>query len=255
MIQIKELTKRFGKKPVVEDVSITIEPKTITSFIGPNGAGKSTLLSMVSRLLEADSGEVLLDQNSVRKWKSSEFAKRVSILKQTNHISVRLTVRELVSFGRYPYSKGHLNSEDEKFVDTAIEYMNLGDMQHKFIDELSGGQKQRAFIAMVIAQDTEYILLDEPLNNLDMKHSVQIMKILRRLVDELGKTVIIVLHDINFASVYSDRIVALKDGKLVKDGPTHEIINSDALRDIYDMDIPIQEQNGCRICIYFNSHT
>ncbi|MCM3634819.1 iron ABC transporter ATP-binding protein [Paenibacillus camelliae] len=255
MIQIKDLTKRFGKKPVVEDVSITIEPKTITSFIGPNGAGKSTLLSMVSRLLEADSGEVLLDQNSVRKWKSSEFAKRVSILKQTNHISVRLTVRELVSFGRYPYSKGHLNSEDEKFVDTAIEYMNLGDMQHKFIDELSGGQKQRAFIAMVIAQDTEYILLDEPLNNLDMKHSVQIMKILRRLVDELGKTVIIVLHDINFASVYSDRIVALKDGKLVKDGPTHEIINSDALRDIYDMDIPIQEQNGCRICIYFNSHT
>lgn len=255
MIQIKELTKRFGKKPVVEDVSITIEPKTITSFIGPNGAGKSTLLSMVSRLLEADSGEVLLDQNNVKKWKSSEFAKRVSILKQTNHITARLTVRELVAFGRYPYSKGHLTAEDEKFVDTAIEYMNLTDMQHKFIDELSGGQKQRAFIAMVIAQDTEYILLDEPLNNLDMKHSVQIMKILRRLVDELGKTVIIVLHDINFASVYSDRIVALKDGKLVKDGPTHDIINSDALRDIYDMDIPIQEQNGCRICIYFNSHT
>jgi len=127
MIQIKELTKRFGKKPVVEDVSITIEPKTITSFIGPNGAGKSTLLSMVSRLLEADSGEVLLDQNNVKKWKSSEFAKRVSILKQTNHITARLTVRELVAFGRYPYSKGHLTAEDEKFVDTAIEYMNLTD--------------------------------------------------------------------------------------------------------------------------------
>jgi len=255
MIEIKGITKRFGKKPVVEDVSITIEPQTITSFIGPNGAGKSTLLSMVSRLLDADTGEVLLDQNNVKKWKSSEFAKRVSILKQANHISVRLTVRELVAFGRYPYSKGRLTAEDEKFVDQAIEYMNLIDMQDKFLDELSGGQKQRAFIAMVIAQDTEYILLDEPLNNLDMKHSVQIMKILRRLVDELGKTVIIVLHDINFASVYSDRIVALKDGKLVKDGPTHDIINSDALRDIYDMEIPIQEQDGCRICVYFNSHT
>ena len=108
---------------------------------------------------------------------------------------------------------------------------------------------------MVIAQDTEYILLDEPLNNLDMKHSVQIMKILRKLVDELGKTVVIVLHDINFASVYSDRIVALKNGKLIKDGPTHEIINSAALREIYDMEIPITEQNGCRICVYFNSHT
>lgn len=255
MIEIRGLTKRFGKTPVVEDVSVTIEPGTITSFIGPNGAGKSTLLSMVSRLLEADTGEVLLDQNNVKKWKSSEFAKRVSILKQANFINVRLTVRELVSFGRYPYSRGRLTPEDEQFVDQAIEYMNLTDMQHKFLDELSGGQKQRAFIAMVIAQDTDYILLDEPLNNLDMKHSVQIMKILRRLVDELGKTVVIVLHDINFASVYSDRIVALKDGKLVKDGLTHEIINSDSLREIYDMEIPIQEQNGCRICVYFNSHS
>lgn len=254
MIEIKGLTKRFGKKAVVEDVSVTIVPGTITSFIGPNGAGKSTLLSMVSRLLNADTGEVLLDKNDVKKWKSDDFAKRVSILKQSNYINVRLTIRELVSFGRYPYSKGRLTKEDEQFVDQAIEYMNLTDMQDKFLDELSGGQKQRAFIAMVIAQDTDYVLLDEPLNNLDMKHSVQIMKILRKLVDELGKTVIIVLHDINFASVYSDRIVALKDGRVVKNGPTHEIINSDALRDIYDMNIPVQEQNGCRICVYFNSH-
>jgi len=254
MIEIKGLTKRFGKRPVVEDVSVTIVPGTITSFIGPNGAGKSTLLSMVSRLLEADTGEVLLDKNNVKRWRSSEFAKRVSILKQANYINVRLTVRELVAFGRYPYSKGRLTVEDEKFVDQALEYMNLTDMQDEFLDELSGGQKQRAFIAMVIAQDTDYILLDEPLNNLDMKHSVQIMKILRRLVDELGKTVVIVLHDINFASVYSDRIVALKNGKLVKNGPTQEIINRDALREIYDMDIPIQEQDGCRICVYFNSH-
>lgn len=254
MIELKGLTKQFGKKPVVEDVSVTIKPGAITSFIGPNGAGKSTLLSMVSRLLEADTGEVLLDKNNVKKWKSSEFAKRISILKQSNFMNVRLTVRELVSFGRYPYSKGRLTPEDEKYVNQALEYMNLTDMQDKFMDELSGGQKQRAFISMVIAQDTDYILLDEPLNNLDMKHSVQIMKILRKLVDELGKTVVIVLHDINFASVYSDRIVALKNGRLVKDGPTHEIINSESLREIYDMDIPIQEQNGCRICVYFDSH-
>ncbi|MCC3359325.1 ABC transporter ATP-binding protein [Bacillus sp. REN16] len=254
MIEIKGLSKYFGKKPVVEDVSINIEPGTITSFIGPNGAGKSTLLSMVSRLLDSDTGEVLLDQNNVKKWKSSEFAKRVSILKQSNYLNVRLTIRELVAFGRYPYSKGRLADEDEKFINQALEYMNLTDIQDMFLDELSGGQRQRAFIAMVIAQDTDYVLLDEPLNNLDMKHSVQIMKILRKLVDELGKTVVIVLHDINFASVYSDRIVALKDGKLVKNGPTHEIINRDALREIYDMEIPVQEQNGCRICVYFNSH-
>ena len=255
MIEIKELTKRFGNKPVVNNVSVTIQPRAITSFIGPNGAGKSTLLSMVSRLLDADTGEVLLDESNVKKWKSDQFAKRVSILKQSNYLNVRLTVRELISFGRYPYSKGRLTDEDEQFVDQAIDYMNLGDMQDKFLDELSGGQKQRAFIAMVIAQDTDYILLDEPLNNLDMKHSVQIMKILRKLVDELGKTVVIVLHDINFASVYSDYIVALKNGSVVKSGPTNDIINQEALREIYDMDIPVQEQNGCRICVYFNSHT
>ncbi|MER2261515.1 MAG: ATP-binding cassette domain-containing protein [Psychrobacillus sp.] len=253
MIEIKELSKSFGKKPVVENVTLKIQPKAITSFIGPNGAGKSTLLSMVSRLLDADTGEVFLDQTDVRKMKSNNFAKRVAILKQSNHLNIRLTVRELVSFGRYPYSKGRLNAEDEKLIDQALEYMNLTDMQDSFLDELSGGQKQRAFISMVIAQDTEYILLDEPLNNLDMKHSVQIMKILRKLVDDLGKTVVIVLHDINFASVYSDRIVALKDGRLVKDGPTHEIINSESLRDVYDMDIPVQVQDGCRICVYFNS--
>ncbi|MFI2131347.1 ABC transporter ATP-binding protein [Lysinibacillus fusiformis] len=253
MIQVKEITKFFGKKPVVQDVSVDIVSGKITSFIGPNGAGKSTLLSMVSRLLNADTGEVLLDQADVRRWKSDDFAKRVSILKQSNFMNVRLTIRELVSFGRFPYSKGNLKPEDEEKVDEAIQYMNLEDIQHNYLDELSGGQRQRAFIAMVIAQDTEYILLDEPLNNLDMKHSVQIMKILRKLVDELGKTVVIVLHDINFASVYSDNIVALKDGRVVKNGSTNDIINSDALKEIYDMDIPVQEQDGCRICVYFNS--
>ena len=252
MIQVKEITKFFGKKPVVQDVSVDIVSGKITSFIGPNGAGKSTLLSMVSRLLNADTGEVLLDKADVRRWKSDDFAKRVSILKQSNFMNVRLTIRELVSFGRFPYSKGNLKPEDEEKVDEAIQYMNLEDIQHNYLDELSGGQRQRAFIAMVIAQDTEYILLDEPLNNLDMKHSVQIMKILRKLVDELGKTVVIVLHDINFASVYSDNIVALKDGRVVKNGSTNDIINSDALKEIYDMDIPVQEQDGCRICVYFN---
>lgn len=253
MIQVRELTKLYGKKQVVENVSVDIQRGQITSFIGPNGAGKSTLLSMVSRLLDADTGEVLIDATNTKKLKSNEFSKRVSILKQSNYMNVRLTIRELVSFGRFPYSKGRLNDEDEKMVDTAIDYMDLKEMEDMYLDELSGGQRQRAFIAMVIAQDTDYVLLDEPLNNLDMKHSVQIMKILRRLVDDLGKTVVIVLHDINFASVYSDRIVALKNGRVVKDGTTEEIIQSASLKEIYDMDIPIQQMDNCRICVYFNS--
>lgn len=253
MIQVRELTKFYGKKAVVEKVSVNIRRGKITSFIGPNGAGKSTLLSMVSRLMDADTGDVLLDNSKVKDMKSNEFSKRVAILKQSNFMNVRLTIRELVSFGRFPHCKGRLQEEDERMVNQALDYMGLTDMQDAYLDELSGGQRQRAFIAMTIAQDTDYILLDEPLNNLDMKHSVQIMKILRQLVDELGKTVVIVLHDINFASVYSDRIVALKNGRIVKDGPTEEIINSTALREIYDMDIPIKKMNNCRICVYFNS--
>ena len=253
MIQVRELTKFYGEKVVVENVSVNIHPGKITSFIGPNGAGKSTLLSMVSRLLDADTGEVLVDKQNTKKMKSNDFSKRISILKQSNYMNARLSIRELVSFGRYPHSKGRLNAEDLRIIDQALDYMDLMDMQDNYLDELSGGQRQRAFIAMVIAQDTDYILLDEPLNNLDMKHSVQIMKILRRLVDELGKTVVIVLHDINFASVYSDRIVALKEGRVVKDGPTNDIINSDSLREIYDMEIPIKQLSNCRICVYFNS--
>ena len=253
MIQVRELTKFYGKKAVVEKVSVNIHRGKITSFIGPNGAGKSTLLSMVSRLMDADTGEVLLDKNKVKEMKSNDFAKRVAILKQSNFMNVKLTIRELVAFGRFPHCKGRLQEEDERMVDQALEYMGLTDMQEAYLDELSGGQRQRAFIAMTIAQDTDYILLDEPLNNLDMKHSVQIMKILRQLVNDLGKTVVIVLHDINFASVYSDRIVALKNGKIVKDGPTDEIINSESLREIYDMDIPIQQMKNCRICVYFNA--
>ncbi|MHA0856895.1 iron ABC transporter ATP-binding protein [Paenibacillus sp. CMAA1364] len=252
MIEIRNASKNYDGIPVVDQVSVQIPKGAITSFIGPNGAGKSTLLSMISRLITRDQGEVLIDGDDIGKLKSNDLAKRISILKQSNHINIRLTIKELVSFGRFPYSQGNLTTEDWKFINEAIEYMGLQDIQDKYLDQLSGGQNQRAYIAMVIAQDTDYILLDEPLNNLDMKHSVQIMKVLRRMVHELGKTVVIVIHDINFASVYSDYIVALKNGRIVKEGATHDIINSDVLKDVYGMDIPIECINEHRICVYFS---
>lgn len=251
MVEVKGLTKKYGDKVVVDNVSLSIKKGTITSFIGPNGAGKSTLLSMMSRLLSYDEGQVLIDGEDIRKIKNNELAKKLAILKQANHINLRLTVRELVSFGRFPYSQGRLNKEDWKFVDEAIAYMELEDLQDQYIDQLSGGQKQRAFIAMVIAQDTDYIFLDEPLNNLDMKHSVQIMKTICRLVDELNKTVVIVIHDINFASCYSDYIIALKDGKIMKEGSPEEIITPTTLKEIYEMDFQIQEVNNKKISVYY----
>lgn len=193
----------------------------------------------------------MVDEKNVTEYKSKMLAQRLSILKQSNHVRLKLTVRELVSFGRFPYSQEKLTKEDYKMVDRAIDFLNLKEIEHSYLDELSGGQKQRAYMAMVVAQDTEYILLDEPLNNLDMKHSVQTMKIMRKLADELGKTIIIVLHDINFASHYSDYIVALKNGKIIYHDTTENIIREDVLKDVFDINIKICEFDSKRICNYF----
>ncbi|MBC5636904.1 MULTISPECIES: ABC transporter ATP-binding protein [Ornithinibacillus] len=251
MVEVKNLLKTYNRKKVVDDVTLKIEKGTMTSFIGPNGAGKSTLISIITRLIAKDSGNIQIDGQDVLKTDSNELAKKISVLKQSNSINLKLTVRELVSFGRFPYSKGKLTKEDEEKIDEALNYMELMELENKYLDELSGGQRQRAHIAMVIAQDTEYIFLDEPLNNLDMRHSTQIMKILRRLVDELGKTILIVIHDINFASCYSDNIVALKDGKIVKQGRACDVIDACVLKELYDMDIEIQEVGDKRICVYY----
>lgn len=251
MIEVRNLTKTYGNKRVVDNVSLEIPKGKITTFIGPNGAGKSTLLSMISRLLKKDSGQVLIDGKDLDLWNSSELSKKISILRQSNHIDIRLTIRELVSFGRFPYSQGNLTTEDEIQIDKAISYMKLEDIENKYIDQLSGGQRQRAYIAMVIAQNTEYILLDEPLNNLDMKHAVEIMKILRWLVENLNKTVIIVIHDINFASCYSDYIIAMNEGRLAKEGCTDTIIDEQVLGNIYGMSFKIKNIDKQKICVYF----
>lgn len=250
-MRVVDVSKQYADKVVVDGISINIKRGTITSFVGPNGAGKSTLLSIISRVIQKDSGEIYIDGKEIGETKSRDLAKKLAILKQSNHLNIRLTVRELVSFGRFPYSQGRLTPVDHTHVDEAIRYLELEDLQHKYIDELSGGQRQRAFIAMVVAQDTDYILLDEPLNNLDMKHSVQIMKLLRKLVNDFGKTIIVVIHDINFASCYSDYIVAIKDGKVIEAGPADEMIQPCILKKIYDMDVQIKDIDDNKICIYF----
>ncbi len=251
MIEVKNLVKKYGAKKVVDNVSLNIEKGKLTSLIGPNGAGKSTVLSMISRIMSIDSGEVSIDGVKLEKWDQKELSKKISILKQSNNINVRLKIEELVGFGRFPYCEGRLREEDKKFVAEAIEYMKLTDIKDRYLDELSGGQRQRAYIAMVIAQNTEYILLDEPLNNLDMKHSVEMMKVLRGLVDNLGKTVVIVMHDINFASCYSDNIIVLKDGTVVKEANTEEVIVEEFLEDVYDIKFNIKDIDSQKICIYF----
>ncbi len=251
MIVTSDVTKNYGSSCVVDGVSLELPQGGITSIIGPNGAGKSTLLSMISRLMVMDKGTVTVGGLDVTKTPNDQLARRLSILRQDNHMTARLTVRDLVSFGRYPHSKGRLTAEDREHIERAIAYLDLDALSHRFLDELSGGQRQRAFVAMVLAQDTDYVLLDEPLNNLDMKHAMSMMKLLRKAADELGKTVVLVLHDINFASWYSDHIVAMKAGKVAAQGNAEAMIRPDVLSSIYEMDIHVHEIGGQRISVYY----
>lgn len=248
---VKDLTKQYDGKRVVDSVSFQIPKGKVLSLIGPNGAGKSTVMGMISRLIASDSGLVDFEGKDIKKWNSKELAKRLAILTQSNNIQMKLTVRELVTFGRFPYSGGRTTQEDREIVDRSIDYMELGEFQDRFIDELSGGQRQRAYIAMVIAQDTEYILLDEPTNNLDIYHATNMMKIVRRLCDELGKTVILVLHEINYAAFYSDYICAFADGKIAKFGTVEEVMNQETLSQIYHVDFEIMEIEGKPLSIYY----
>ena len=251
MITARGLRKSYGRSVVVDDVTLEIPRGGVTSIIGPNGAGKSTLLGMIARLLAPDAGTVLVDGLDVTKAKSDEIARRLAILRQENHLTIRLTVRDLVSFGRYPWSKGRLTAADREHIERAISYVGLDELADRFLDEMSGGQRQRAFVAMVLCQDTEYVLLDEPLNNLDMKHAVSMMRRLRRAADELGRTVVLVLHDINFASCYSDHLIAMLDGAVVHQGPPEVIMSEEVLREVYDIDIRIVEADGHRMGLYF----
>lgn len=248
---IDKLSKRYGSKTVVDSISIEIPKRAVTSMIGPNGAGKSTVFNMLARLIARDAGIVDFNGKDIEKWKSKELAKKIAILTQSNNIQMKLTVRELVAFGRFPYSGSRLTEEDEAIISKAIAYLELQDIQHQFIDEISGGQRQRAYIAMVIAQDTEYILLDEPTNNLDIYHATNMMKIVRRLCDELDKTVIWVLHEINYAAFYSDYICALVDGRVAKFGTVDEVMTKEVLSSIYNVEFEIMRIEGKPLSIYY----
>lgn len=252
MIALAGATKRYHSQTVLDDVTISLGDDGVTALIGPNGAGKSTLFGLVGRLIKPDAGVVTVDGMDVSSAPSHELARTLAVLRQDNHIAARLTVHDLVEFGRFPHSRGRLTVDDRTHIDRAIDYLDLQGLRDRFLDELSGGQRQRAFIAMVLAQDTKYVLLDEPLNNLDLKHMTEIMKLVRRMAVELGKRVIVVLHDINFAATYADRIVAMRDGRVVADAAATEIMRPDVLEDVYGTAVDVREIDGQRIALYYS---
>lgn len=250
MIEISDLTKRYGAATVVDHVSLTIERGGVTAIVGPNGAGKSTLLSIVGRLLAPDEGTVLVDGLDVAGVKSDLLARRLAILRQDHRVPVRLTVRELVSFGRFPH-RDATNGDHEAHVDRAIESLGLAPLQRRRLEELSGGQRQRAFIATVLCQDTDYVLLDEPLNSLDMRHAIDTMRIVRSLADDLAKTVVIVLHDVNVAAAQADRIVAMRGGCVVADGTPGVIVRPHVLDDVFGVHVDVRVIDGRPVALHF----
>lgn len=251
MLQIQGLRKTYDGNEVVRGIDLNLPEGKVISLIGPNGAGKSTVLNMIARLSNIDEGQILFKGEDIRAYQRSELARHMAILTQHNNIQSKLTVRELIGFGRFPYSQGRLTDEDHAIIERALEFMELNEFAERFLDELSGGQRQRALIAMVLAQDTDYILLDEPTNNLDIYHATRLMTTVRRLCDELGKTVIMVLHELNYASFYSDYICAFKNGAIAGFGKVEEIMQPDFLKEVYAVDFTVTKLKGKPLALYF----
>lgn len=251
MIELKGVTRTYSSEVSIGPVDLTIPQGGVTCLVGPNGAGKSTLLTMMGRLMQPDAGQILIGGHDVASTPNHELARVVSILRQENHFVTRLSVRQLVGFGRYPYSRGRLTVQDEAVISEVIDFMGLGDLESRYLDQLSGGQRQRAYVAMVLAQDTDYILLDEPLNNLDMEHSASMMRRLERFVQDQHKTIVIVLHDINFASRYASLICAVKNGQLVEAGPPQDIMQPDVLSSVFNTEVDVVDTKHGRIAVYY----
>jgi ABC-type enterochelin transport system, ATPase component len=250
MISIQNARKWYGEEVKIGPLNIEIPKAGFTSLIGPNGAGKSTTLLMIGRLLNMDEGQITVANMNVSTSKSEDLAKILTILRQENHFVTRLTVRQLVGFGRFPYSKGRLTKEDEAIISKYIDFLKLTELEHRYLDELSGGQRQRAYVAMVLCQETEYVLLDEPLNNLDVARSVQMMEHLKLAAKEFGRTILTVMHDINFAAKYSDRICAMKHGQIAAFGTVQEVMQPELLSDIFETKIEIIEGPYGPIAVY-----
>ncbi len=251
MLQLHNLRKQFDGKEVVKGVSLQLPERQVIALIGPNGAGKSTVLHMVAHLTNPDAGTIHLSGRALPDYSRRELAQELAFLAQQHQITSKLTVYELVSFGRFPYSQGQLTEQDQALIAQALDFMELTALSERFLDELSGGQRQRALIAMVLAQDTKYILLDEPTNNLDLYHATKLMTTVRRLCDELGKTVIMVLHDLNYAAFYCDYICAFKDGAIARYGTVSEVMQEDFLREVYQVDFTLTQHKGKPLALHF----
>ena len=251
-----DLTIGYGENLIVKKMSIDIPDKKITTIIGPNGCGKSTLLKAITRIIPYQSGDVILDGKNILKENTKLLAKKMAILPQTPETTSGLTVGELVSYGRFPYQKGfeRLTKQDYEVIDWALDVTGTSDYKYRTIDALSGGQRQRVWIAMALAQETEIIFLDEPTTYLDMAHQLEVLELLKKLNKEQGRTIVMVLHDLNQAARFADYIIALKDGEIVKAGKSEEVITNEVLQKVFQIDAVIAKdpRTNKPMCMTYN---
>ncbi|MCE3198886.1 ABC transporter ATP-binding protein [Paenibacillus sonchi] len=254
-IEVKGLGLAYGQKQIFSNLDLTVPSGQITVLIGSNGCGKSTLLRSLARLLRPEQGSILLDGEEIFKLKTKELAKRLAILPQGPIAPEGLTVHQLVKQGRYPYQSWlqQWTKEDERMVNKALEATRMSEFSHRSVDSLSGGQRQRAWIAMTLAQDTPFLLLDEPTTYLDMTHQVEILDLLFELNEMEKRTIVMVLHDINLACRYAHHIIAVKEGGIYAYGAPEDIVNEQLIRNVFRMECQVTPDPifGTPVCVPF----
>ncbi len=254
-MQAERLHIGYGGVSIVEDLNMMLPDGRLTALVGANGSGKSTILKAMSRILKPTAGQVLLDGKSIERHSTRDVARQLAILPQQPVAPEGLTVEELVSFGRFPHQRGlgSLNAEDKRAIRRAIAVTGMESFADRPVDQLSGGQRQRAWIAMAIAQETELLFLDEPTTFLDMAHQLEVLQLLRRLNREEGRTIVMVVHDLNHASLYADHVVAIQSGRIVAHGAPADVITPSMLREVFgvDAEIVVDPRSGMPVCLPF----
>jgi iron complex transport system ATP-binding protein len=231
-----DLSIGYDKKIVVNDITVEIPKGQITSLIGPNGSGKSTLLKTLARILEPAKGEVFIDGENIQRLDTKTVAQKIASLSQTSTQISGLTVEEIVAYGRFPSQKGFsgLKEQDHHLINWAIEATNLQELKERTLITLSGGQQQRVWIAMALAQDTDILILDEPITFLDPAHQLEILELLQG-INRQGKTILMTIHDLNHASRFSDYLLGMKNGELIFQGTPKEIFTPEKLLNLFDI--------------------
>ena len=245
-LEVRDLFFSYGKNRVLNDTSFTIEEGKITTIMGANGCGKSTLFNLMTKNLYPRKGNIFLYGKNIQNLGLKDFAKRVSIVHQYNSSADDITVERLVSFGRTPHRKmmQGRSDEDEKMIRWAMEVTNILKYRDREVSRLSGGQRQRVWIAMALAQNTKILFLDEPTTYLDIRYQIEILKLVKKLNQEYGITIIMVLHDMNQAIHFSDRIIGLKEGEVAVQGAPDEVITEECIRDLYGISLGVTTIEG-----------